>query len=333
VTYGFRGTPRSWLTPQNATGDNTPVNPHHRHSSALAHDPAGSEVGPGNPRRSVVRSSHTPRDGRHGDRPGRPGTLPPVPGRLIFFALTAAVGAVLFAVLTWQVTADGPAVRADRRVLHWFQRTAAAHPGAGTLAHDLCKLGNIQVAVPVLLAAGCVAARLGYAAGLPRWWLPPLAAALAMTVLLVVVSTVKSAVARPAPGSTRPDPGGYGYFPSGHTATSSVAFGAAALLLLPWLLRAAERLLLAAATGLLLFAVGFALVWCDYHWPLDVVGSWCLALTLLSGVAAANRAVAGQSAGPAAVQSAAPGAGAAAGTAEGPGDGAGGGPGHGGVGR
>jgi undecaprenyl-diphosphatase len=29
-------------------------------------------------------------------------------------------------------------------------------------------------------------------------------------------------------------------------------------------------------------------VWCDYHWPLDVLASWCLTLTLLSGVAAAQ---------------------------------------------
>ncbi|MCL2551148.1 MAG: hypothetical protein FWE75_03280, partial [Actinomycetia bacterium] len=41
-------------------------------------------------------------------------------------------------------------------------------------------------------------------------------------------------------------------------------------------------------TPLLLLAVGCALVWCDYHWPLDVLASWCLTLTLLSGVAAAQ---------------------------------------------
>lgn len=293
VTYGFRGTPREWRTPQKATRDNAPVNPHHRLGSALAHDTAGT-TGPGNPRRSVGRSPQTPRDERSGDRPGRPGTLPPVPGRLTFFRALAALsasallGVAGFAVLTWLVTAGGAPVRADGRVLHRFLRAAAAHPGFDATAHYLCKLGNIQVAVPVLLAAAVWTGRAARAAGRPRWWLPPAAAALAMALLPVVVTVVKDAVHRPPPGQTVPDPSGYGYFPSGHTATSAVAFGAAALLLLPWARGRAARLLLAVGTPLLLLAVGCALVWCDYHWPLDVLASWCLTLTLLSGVAAAQ---------------------------------------------
>jgi undecaprenyl-diphosphatase len=45
---------------------------------------------------------------------------------------------------------------------------------------------------------------------------------------------------------------------------------------------------LAAGTAVLALAVGAALVWCGYHWPLDVVGSWLLAVALLSPVAAAR---------------------------------------------
>jgi membrane-associated phospholipid phosphatase len=306
VTYGFRGTPRTWRTPQKATRDNAPVNPHHRLGSALAHDTAGTS-GPGNPRRSVGRSPQTPRDERSGDRPGRPGTLPPVPGRLTHVRRQAALGAlgllgaVAFAVLTWQVAAGGALVRRDGRVLHWFLRSAAAHPGFGTTAHYLCKLGNIQVAVPVLLAAVVYTAWAGRQAGAPLWWLPPSAAALAMALLPVVVTVVKDAVHRPPPGLTVPDPSGYGYFPSGHTATSAVAFGAAALILLPEARGRAARLLLVAGTPVLLLAIGCALVWCDYHWPLDVLASWCLTVTLLSGVAAAQavaRAAAARDAAP-----------------------------------
>ncbi len=124
--------------------------------------------------------------------------------------------------------------------------------------------------MPVLLLALVAAARLGRRAALPRWWLPPAAAALAMAALPVVVTAVKSAVDRPAPGRVHPDPA-YGYFPSGHTATSAVGFGLAALLLMPYLRRTAARALLAAGTAPLLLAVGAALVWCDYHWPLDVL--------------------------------------------------------------
>jgi membrane-associated phospholipid phosphatase len=213
--------------------------------------------------------------------------LPGLPGPAGLFALFA-LGIAAFCLLTWQVASAGRLVRPDGRLLRDFQRTAAAHPGYTTTAHYLCKLGNIQAAVPVLLAALVLAAWLGRRAALPRWWAPPAAAALAMGLLPVVVTTVKSAVDRPAPGRIHPDPH-YGYFPSGHTATSAVGYGLAALVLSPFLRRTAARALLAAGTAVLLLAVGAALVWCDYHWPLDVVGSWCLTVTLLSAVAAAQR--------------------------------------------
>jgi undecaprenyl-diphosphatase len=288
VTYGFRGTPRTRPNPrEEAAGDTAPMNPHHRRSSALAHATAGS-FGSGNPRRSVGRSSQTPRDGRYGDRPGRPGTLPPVPGRLTPFlphALLTAAALAAFALLTWRVAAGGRLIRDDGRVLRAFRDADRAHPALSTPAHLLCDLGDIEVAVPVLLAALAASVLLGRRAGLPRWWAVPAAAALAMCVLPVVVSLVKSGVDRPAPGRVVPDPS-YGYFPSGHTATSSVGFGLAALVLLPFL-RAAARAALAAGTAVLALAVGAALVWCGYHWPLDVVGSWLLAVALLSPVAAA----------------------------------------------
>lgn len=292
VTYGFRGTPRTRRNPpeeEKAAGDTAPMNPHHRRSSALAHETAGSP-GPGNPRRSVGRSSQTPRDGRCGDRLGRPGTLPPVPGRLTsvgaLFALFLA-GLAAFALLTWQVAAHGVLVGPDGRLLRAFRRSAVAHPGLNELAHALCQLGDIGVAVPVLLVALVVAVRLGRRAALPRWWLAPSAAALAMALLPVVVTVVKAAVDRPAPGRVHPDPG-YGYFPSGHTATSAVGYGLAVLMLWPFLRRTAVRVAVAAGTAVLLAAVGAALVWCGYHWPLDVLGSWCLAVSLLSAVGAAR---------------------------------------------
>lgn len=198
---------------------------------------------------------------------------------------------LLFAVLTWQVSSDGPLVGRDWTVLRWFGRTAAANSWFTTTAHYVCKLGNIGVAVPVLLAAVCLTGWLGRREALPRWWLPPAAAVLVIALLPVVVTVVKDAVARPAPGRLIPDPSGYGYFPSGHTATSAVAYGAAALLLLPWARSRAARLVLLAGTPLLLFAVGFCLVWCDYHWPLDVLASWCVTLSLLTVVAGARAAV------------------------------------------
>ncbi|WP_073500365.1 phosphatase PAP2 family protein [Actinacidiphila paucisporea] len=191
--------------------------------------------------------------------------------------------------LTRQVSRNGPLVDRDWSVLGWFQRASAAHPALLGTAQALSDLGNVQVAVPLLLAAALFAALRGRAGGRPLWWLPPLAAAAAMAVVPLVVGGVKSAVARPAPGKVHLGPNGYaGFFPSGHTATSAVAIGAAALLVLPFVRHTALRRSLGAAAVLLAAAVGAALVWHGYHWPLDVLASWCLAGALLSAVAAAG---------------------------------------------
>lgn len=299
VTYGFTRTPRSGPAPEeSATSDNGPVIPRHRHGSALAHEIAGSDGGPGTPRRSVRRSSHTPRDARYGDRHGRPGTLPPVPGRrsavrpLIALAAAFCAGVALFVLITWQVSDNGPLVDRDWAVLGWFQRASAARPALSGTAQALSDLGNVQIAVPLLLAAVLYAGVRGKVGGRPLWWLPPLTAAVAMAAVPLVVGGVKSAVGRAAPGKVHLGPNGYaGFFPSGHTATSSVAIGAAALLVLPFVRRTWVRRTVAAAAVLLAAAVGAALVWHGYHWPLDVVASWCLVAALLSAVAAAEAVV------------------------------------------
>lgn len=267
-------------------GDTAPATPHCRHSSALAHDSAGTKRS-GTPRRSIDRSSQTPRAERHGDRPGSPGTLPPVPGLPTFLLpLVPAVSLLLFALITWQVAAGGPFVDADRWLLRRVQHAAARYPDLRITGQFFCDLGNAQIAVPLLAAAiGYVTWR-GRRDGLRRWWARPLAAALAMAAVPLIVSVTKTVIARPSPGHLRLGPGSYpGFFPSGHTASSTVAIGAAALLVLPYIRRAALRRLTAAGALLVVAAVGVSLVWCGYHWPLDVIASWCLCAALLSAVA------------------------------------------------
>ena len=77
-----------------------------------------------------------------------------------------------------------------------------------------------------------------------------------------------------------------GYYPSGHTATSAVAYGAAAMLLVPYLKQAWTILVTAV---LLTSATSVGLVLRGYHWPLDVVGSWCLSGVLLVALWVASR--------------------------------------------
>ncbi|GAA2458058.1 phosphatase PAP2 family protein [Streptomyces macrosporus] len=171
----------------------------------------------------------------------------------------------VFAAVAWQVVVDGPLADADE---HLARRLRADAPPTG-FAELLADLGNVEVALPVLAVA------LLYAGLRSRRWRPSLAAALAMAAVPAVVAPLKALTDRPGPL------GGTEYFPSGHAATAVVAYGGAVLLVLPHV-RAGLRRLLPALAALLCAAVGAGLVWRGYHWPLDVLGSWCLGVPLLA---------------------------------------------------
>ncbi|MEI5101287.1 phosphatase PAP2 family protein [Streptomyces sp. PmtG] len=184
------------------------------------------------------------------------------------------LGALAFALLlTWLILIEGPVRRLDER-LDRALRDGLLPRGLAELCADL---GNMAVALPVLALALGYAAWHGRRAAAFRWWLPPLAAALAMAAVPALVVPLKAAVARPAP----PGMDGTGYYPSGHTATAVVAYGAAALLLLP---RVRFPRALLTGCALLNLAVGLGLVVRGYHWPADVLASWLLGGTLLTGV-------------------------------------------------
>nr|WP_237546922.1 phosphatase PAP2 family protein [Streptomyces sp. SID161] len=180
--------------------------------------------------------------------------------------------AVLLALITWQVVADGPLLGLDARLSRALVRP-------DRLSELLSDLGNIQVAVPVLVLALVLAAWRGRAAGADRWWLPPLAAAVLMALVPAVVVPLKEWTARPG---TAVVPPAVGYFPSGHTATAAVAYGSATLVLLPWLRSAAARRSLVAGCAAAVLGVSYGLVRRGWHWPLDVVASWCLCTVLLT---------------------------------------------------
>ncbi|MFK4183277.1 phosphatase PAP2 family protein [Streptomyces sparsogenes] len=196
------------------------------------------------------------------------------------------VPAVLFALCTWQVAAHGPLRSLDERLGRAL--TAPSGPGATLLpspaAEFFADLGNMTVALPVLAAVlGWVAWReRGAGAGAARRWLPPLAAALAMAAVPALVAPAKALTDRPGPPGPLAD--GSGFYPSGHAATAAVAYGAALLLLRPYPRRRALHRVLVAVAALLNLAVGAGLVRRGYHWPLDVVGSWCVSGCLLGAL-------------------------------------------------
>lgn len=163
-------------------------------------------------------------------------------------------------------------LRLDERV-----SSALVHPDrASELLSDL---GNVPVAVPVLAVALIYVAVRGLRTGTDRWWLPPLVAVVLMALVPALIIPLKELTARPGTPAVPP---ATGYYPSGHTATAAIAYGAAAMLLIPYVPRARRALILGSAV--LVLGVSFGLVRRGYHWPLDVVASWCLCAVLLSSL-------------------------------------------------
>ncbi|WP_404817550.1 phosphatase PAP2 family protein, partial [Streptomyces resistomycificus] len=204
----MRDTPR----PQGTVGDIRPGPPQLRPGRASAHTNGAS--GSGSPHRSDSRPPQTPRGARPSDLIGRPGTTPPVPGRPTSFLLLG-LPALLFALITWQVVADGPLVRLDERVSR-----ALVHPDRAS--ELLADLGDVQVAVPVLALALAFVAWRSRRTGTDRWWLPAVAAALVMALVPALIVPLKELTAR---HGTPVMPPGTGYYPSGHTATAVIAYG------------------------------------------------------------------------------------------------------------
>ncbi|WP_319949555.1 phosphatase PAP2 family protein [Streptomyces halobius] len=217
---------------------------------------------------------------------------------------------LLFAALTWQVASHGPLRALDERA----GRALAAGAIPSGAAEFFADLGNTVVALPVPLAVvawtgwhgwrrrrggeGKEEGEGGWGVKSPesavRWWLPPLAAALALAAVPALVVPFKVWLARPGPPQMADGGPHDGFYPSGHGATAAVAYGVAALLLTRGQWRRGQRRTgrpaagalipgaLAAAVAVLNIGVGIGLVRQGYHWPLDVLGSWCLAGVVLS---------------------------------------------------
>ncbi|MEU0135486.1 phosphatase PAP2 family protein [Streptomyces sp. NPDC006296] len=169
--------------------------------------------------------------------------------------------------ITWQVLADGPLLVPDERL-----GLELAGRGPAGLADLFADLGNPEVAAPVAAGAALVA----WLRGARR---AALYAVLTVAAVPALVVPLKLWTDRQGPLTEAT-----GYYPSGHTTTAMVAYGAAALLLAPYLKRSWVTLV---AAVLLTAATSVGLVLRGYHWPLDVVAGWCLSGVLLLALRAA----------------------------------------------
>lgn len=168
---------------------------------------------------------------------------------------------------------------------HWPVFKGIADLGGGVTVHGV----PFQIQVPVVAMA-----LVGLSAAVVRRsWRPLLAMAAGYAALLVVLF-LKAIGDRPGPSmagqalvsiAAPPRAGGLGYFPSGHTGNTMLCYGTSTLILAFVFTGHRARIALATAMTLWALAVGFSLVWMDYHWVSDVLGSYALCGAALFGVA------------------------------------------------
>lgn len=183
-------------------------------------------------------------------------------------ALLLLAGLVL---VTLSVVA-GATTRLDDLVYAW-----TPGKGNGPAVPDVLTLAVVDVATPAL----CVAAVAAFTAALclrSSRWSPALLAAPALTLLTTAVLLGKNVIPRTSPES--PDVlGGYGSYPSGHTATALVCTGVVAALVSA--MHPGRRRLAWSLVAIWTLVVAVSLVWLHFHWLSDVVGSTFLGSLLL----------------------------------------------------
>jgi len=176
-----------------------------------------------------------------------------------------------FGLLLWQVVANGLVTRVDVHVRDAIQGTAgsADRHWLYRFGRGCADLGNQPPAILTLLVVTA------FVAWRARSWRPVLITAGAGLVLATVIP-LKIWVGRPGPGETALGDAILGFFPSGHTADALCCYGTAAFLLATfvWTGVVARRWLAAIPAALLAFTI-FGLLWSNFHWLSDVVGSLC----------------------------------------------------------
>ncbi|MBS2962855.1 phosphatase PAP2 family protein [Actinocrinis puniceicyclus] len=209
-----------------------------------------------------------------------------------------------FGLLLWQVKAHGPVTRFDLRLRNGIQDDAR-DPSLSWMyrpARGMADLGDQTIALSALFVTTAVALRA------TRSWRPALVAAAALAALATVIP-LKLWIDRPGPSRSTLGDAALGFFPSGHTADAVLCYGTSALLLCVFVIPHARvryrnllpRAVSAAAAVLVLLTI-FGLLWSNFHWLSDTLGSlcWCGAALLilrrvtLSRPLSSRRAAAGE---------------------------------------
>lgn len=200
--------------------------------------------------------------------------------RVVLVGIAVALVGIPFGLLLQQVTTDGPLTELDESAAVSLHARVRGEDGVIALMEAISFLGK-----PIFLL---------FAVGLPALWLlrngaRRLVVFLAVTSIGggIVDTIVKVAVGRPRPEHDEPIAEAFGNsFPSGHSMSSLVCYGALYVAFAPILSERARRGALAAVVVLVL-AIGFSRLVLGVHFISDVLGGYVLgAAWLIGGIAA-----------------------------------------------
>ncbi len=200
----------------------------------------------------------------------------PGPARTIALAL-AALAAIAGLFVALAILGRGHDITATDLSIADGVRSLAPGDGAASVMRVLTHLGATDVALPLCLLVAYVLARIG-----DRSALLGLVGAYAATQAIVTLVKVIVERARPDSAEALAQAGGYA-FPSGHSATAVVTYGALALIAARHLGPGARNAAIAAAVALAVL-VGITRVYLGVHYPSDVLAGWLLGGLVLAVV-------------------------------------------------
>ncbi len=200
--------------------------------------------------------------------------------RVTLLAVALVLVAVPFGILLDQVVRSGPLVRVDTAAANDLHDWVRGSPAAVRILKAISFAGS-----PAWLTV-IVVATVVYVLRRRR---VRLAVFLVATTLAggLIDTAVKIAVDRDRPSLDSPVATAHGQsFPSGHAMSSTIAYGALLLVLLPALAPRARRPAVAGAVVLVL-AIGFSRLALGVHYISDVIGGYALGLAWLAASTAA----------------------------------------------
>jgi undecaprenyl-diphosphatase len=200
--------------------------------------------------------------------------------RVTLLGLAIALVGIPFGLLLHQVTTDGPLTALDDSAARWLNARFHGEDGVIAGLEAVSFLGK-----PIFLLV---------AVGIPGLWIfwhggYKLAFFLAVTCIGggIVDTIVKVGVGRPRPKVDEPIVEAFGNsFPSGHSMSAVVCYGALLLVFLPLMSNLVRNLAIAAYVVLVL-AIGFSRLSLGVHFISDVIGGYVLGAAWLAASVAA----------------------------------------------